>query len=870
MPLSVGTRLGPYEVVSALGAGGMGEVYRARDTRLDREVAVKIVPELFASDPERLVRFEREAKTLASLNHPNIAQIHGIEGADIVRALVMEYIDGEDLSQRIAQGPIPLDEALPIARQLADALEAAHERNIIHRDLKPANIKIRSDGTVKVLDFGLSKALDPRTSTPNLSQSPTFTSPATQLGVILGTAAYMAPEQAKGRAVDKRADIWAFGVVLFEMLAGRSPFSGETTTEVLAHIVSRDPDWNELPADTPAGVRRLLKRCLERDPKIRLRDIGDARFELIPRGDEPPAVAATTTRRPWLIPALAVALLAALLAAVAGWTIGGQRAPSTEPTRRFGLSGLSLLTDAYQTIALSPDGRHLAYRALGVDGIDRIFVRPLDAIEPQPVAGSDGGRLPFFSPDGTQLAFFAAGHLRRTTIGTGSPRVVVALRGTPLGGTWLDDGSIVFVDSVRGVMRVPGGGNAAETVRPADKGDVVTPWGLPGSRALLVAVRGGSESHVAVLSLADGSLRPLVSDAWAPAWSPATGLIFSQGESLVRLPFDVQRLTATGAAAPAVSGVRTRFSVQSRPFGLAADGTVAYVPVANGGSNLWSLAWVDRTGRESPIVDVGGNFDNPRLSPDGTHLAFRRPAPNCDLWSLDLTRGSTTRLTLEGDNHGPAWSEDGTRVTFTRNGEPPRLLSVAADGGAAEQVGDPRALAFLGRQDVHLTAWRSRSGDALVRTAEDTYAVSRNAEPKLLGHPAFEDAQAVFSPDGGHVAYASDESGRLEVYVQSYPGGAPRFQVSTEGGSEPVWARSGKELFFRQGRRLFVVDVATSAALALGRPKLLFTGNYLRGSLAANYDVSKDGTRFVMVKGPTSAGHDEIVVVLNAFPGAGR
>ena len=522
MALTTGARLGPYEIVAAIGAGGMGEVYRALDTRLDRDVAIKIVPELFAADHERLTRFEREAKTLASLNHPNIAQIHGIEGGDIVRALVMEFVDGEDLAQRIARGPISLDEALEIARQIADALEAAHERGVIHRDLKPANIKVRNDGTVKVLDFGLSKAMDPRVSTSDLAQSPTFTSPSTQLGVILGTAAYMAPEQAKGKIVDKRGDIWSFGVVLFEMLAGRSPFGGETVTDVLAHIVSRDPDWTLLPPQTPPQVLHLLKRCLERDPKRRLRDIGDARFEL----ERPPASAGSavtpTGRRIVLLGGIAAAALLAV-GMVAGWMIGRSDRPPPQPVRRFGLSRLSLVVDPWQSIAVSPDGRHLVYRGFGDDGIDRLFIRTLDRMDTRAIPGSDGGRLPFFSTDSTQLAFFSTGHLRRSDlVGGSSAQALVPLKGVPLGGTWMDDGSIVYVDSIVGLIRLRRGATTPEVVRSVDTGDSVTPWGLPGSRGVLLAVRVGTQSQISALSLGDGSLRTLVQDGWAPAWWWAT------------------------------------------------------------------------------------------------------------------------------------------------------------------------------------------------------------------------------------------------------------------------------------------------------------------------------------------------------------
>jgi hypothetical protein len=866
MPLTTGARLGPYEITAAIGAGGMGEVYRARDTRLERDVAIKIVSELFAADPERLARFEREAKTLASLNHPNIAQIHGIEGADIVRALVMEFVDGEDLAERLTAGPIPVPEAIAIARQIADALDAAHERGVVHRDLKPANIKVRDDGTVKVLDFGLSKAMDPRSSSAvELAQSPTFTSPATQLGVILGTAAYMSPEQARGKAVDKRTDIWAFGVVLFEMLAGRSPFAAETITDVLSKIVSADPDWSRLPADTPQPVRDLLKRCLERDPRRRLRDMGDVRFELerpvpAPAVQQPPAA-----RRSSLLPVAIAAAIALGAGVLAGWLLTRGDAAPPAKMRRFGLSGISLVEDGWQSVAVSRDARHIAYRAFGPDGLDRIYVRALEAIEPRPLAGSEGGRLPFFSADGSQVAFFAAGHLRRSPVGTGSPQAVLPLKGVPFGGTWMDDGSIVFIDSVSGLQRLPSGGTQSETLRGPEQGDIVTPFALPGSRALLLGVRAGTEARVGVFSLADRSLKIIAQDGWAPVWSPATGVIFSQGDTLVRLPFDAERLVVTGAAEPLPARLPTRFSVQMRAFGVADDGTIAYIPAPSAGSGLWEMVWVDREGRETTIADVGVTFDAPRLSPDGTRIVFRKPAPNCDLWSFDLERGVMTRLTLEGDNHGSVWMDD-RRVAFARTGEPARLLTVDAAGGHVQPLGDPSRLSFLHQRGAFLTSWSRQTGEFLVRSGADTYVVGRSGDAPRLGIGGFEDSHAVFSPDGRYVAYVSDESGRLETYIQPHPPSGPRLQVSMEGGTEPVWSRGGDELFFRQGRRLFAVEVRRDPSVSLGRPKLLFTSHHVTNSSVANYDVSRDGKQFVMIKGPAAQSHDEIVVLFGAFP----
>ena len=574
----------------------------------------------------------------------------------------------------------------------------------------------------------------------------------------------------------------------------------------------------------------LIKRCLERDPKRRLRDIGDARFdmEVAPAGT--PAAVQTRGR---LVPAIVIGAVTLALGLAAGWMVprGGSRTP--EPVRRFGLSGISPVMDAWQAVAVSPDGRSVAYRGFDADGVDRLFVRALDAMAPQPIAGSEGGRLPFFSPDSSEIAYFSTGHLRRSTLGTGSPQTVAPLTGIPLGGTWLDDGSIVFVDSIRGILRVARGATAAETLRRTDHGgDVVTPWALPGGRGILLGVRAGTASRVGLFSPTDGSMRILAENGWSPAWSPTTGLLFTQGTSIVRVPFDIDTLAPTGPAEPIVGDLRGRYAMQSRLFGVADDGTVAYVPAESAGPGVWSLVWVDRHGRETAIAGVDGILDTPRLSPDGTRIVFRKPAPNCDLWVYDIARAVTTRLTLEGDNHGSVWTPDSQHVLFTRVGDPPVLLSVAASGGAAQPVDNKSRLSSLNRRDISLTSWLPRTGELLVRAATDTYLIASATEPKLLGQAAFEDGQAVFSPDGSQIAYASDESGRLEVYVQPHPAGGQRTQVSSDGGSEPVWAPNGKQLFFRQGRKVLAVDVTPSATPPFGRPRLLFSGNYTSHNIA--------------------------------------
>jgi Tol biopolymer transport system component len=860
MPLNVGSRLGPYEITAPLGAGGMGEVYRARDAKLQRDVAIKVLPEIFADDPERLARFEREAKTLASLSHANVAHVYGVEESSGVRALVMELVEGDTLAERIAGGPISIDEALPIARQIVDALDAAHERGIVHRDLKPANIKLTPDGTVKILDFGLAIALDPsRSASGDAMNSPTFSMRATQMGTILGTAAYMSPEQARGKPVDKRADIWAFGVVLYEILTGRRLFEGEGVSDIVAAVLRAEPDWTRLPAGTPSSLRRLLARCLERDPKHRLRDIGDARAEL----DAPahiPGDRIVSRSRIWQT--IGLATVAALLGGVAAWLVAG-RTPSAapQPTRRFGLSGLSLAMDAGQSLSLSADGSVLAYRGAREDGVDRLYVRAMDSLQSVAVPGTEGGRLPFVSPDGRQLGFFSGGQVKRVMLAGGSPQTVASVRGVAMGGAWLDDGSIVVADSIVGILRIPQIGSP-ETILPTTDAETefATPWPLPGGRGMLLSLRKGDRFVVGVVSLADRKVDVIAENGWAPVWAPTGHVLFNEGESIFAVPFDAARLKMTGPSFPVLTNLRTRFSVQTRTFAVAPDGTLAYLPLETRGEGQWSLAWVDRQGRETPIGDIGVQTDTPRLSPDGRRVAFRKPAPNCDVWTYDLLRGTSTRLTLEGDNHGVVWAPDGARLAFARISQNTALLSVPAEGGATQAVSSAPT-----RNSVWPTSWSGPAGKVLVSISADIYEWAPGGEPRPLVRSAFDEAHPTFSPDGRSFAYVSNESGRSELYLQPYPGPGGRIQVSTHGGREPVWSRDGRELFFRMGRGLFVADVQTSPAVTVGRPRLLFSSDHMLGTNGANYDVSTDAKRFVMVKGPPQRTENEVVVVTHWF-----
>ena len=869
MALTAGTRLGPYEIAGPIGAGGMGEVYRARDTRLNRDVAIKVLPAVFGSDPERLARFEREAQVLASLNHTHIAQIYGIEAQGTAHALVMELVEGEDLAQRIARGPVPLDDAISIAKQLIDALEAAHERGIIHRDLKPANIKVRDDGTVKVLDFGLAKALDPvGGSGAQLMNSPTLTSPATQMGVILGTASYMSPEQAKGKAVDARADIWAFGIVLFEMLAGRAPFSGESTTEVLGAVVLTEVDWSLLPPATPGRVRELLRRCLAKDPRQRLRDIGDARFELTPAGETaaPPAA-----RRPGWWRAAAMFALGAVLAGGTTWLIARERTASPPRTKHFAVTALTPLTfDPYQALALAPDGSALVFRGRGADGVDRIFIRNFETQELRPIDGTSGGRLPFFSADGLWIGFFAGGELKKVAVGGGSPQTIASAR-NPMGGTWMDDGSIVFIgDLTVGVQRVSSSGGAPETVLPisATVNSVASPWALPGSQAVLLLMRGNQARHdVVALSLKDRKIHPVATDAYSPVWVPTGHVIFHQGESLVAVPLDRNTLEVTGAAFPVASGVGTRLSYQTRLFAVSGDGTLVYSPKSTAEDAGWALMSVNRNGQRTRITALDRPSDSPRLSPDGTRVAFRTPAPNCDVWVHDLQRGTTMRITKEGDNHGIVWRPDGERILVARvASRGTEILSLAADG-----TGDAESVATFSFESGAVPT--SLAGNVLL--VQDRFTQSSGMDiasiPVMGGKPvpvvnsAFDEAGAVLSPDAKLIAYVSNESGRNEVYLRSFAGQGQRVQVSTAGGTEPAWSPKGDELFFRNGRDLIAVSTAGGKP---ARAQVLFSSDeaFGFGALVANYDVARDGKSFLTMTGRQWK-DAEVAVVLNWFSG---
>jgi len=866
MPLTAGSRVGPYEITEAIGAGGMGEVYRARDTKLDRDVAIKILPDLFVDDPERLARFEREAKTLASLNHPNIAQIYGLEGTPL--ALVMELVEGEDLSARLTRGALPLSEVVPIARQIAEAVEAAHEQGVIHRDLKPGNIKVRADGTVKVLDFGLAKAVagDDSAAGGDAMNSPTLTARATQMGMIIGTAAYMAPEQAKGRPVDRRADIWAFGVVLYEMLTGKRAFVGEDISTTLAAVLMRDPEFGALPTDTPPALIGLVRRCLERDPKQRLRDIGEARVLLSdseamrsrPSAGATALPAASRSARPaWLL-----AGAAALAAIVFGglWLTGARPGASESveasleppPGTSFGVG-----------FALSPDGRRLVLQAVDDEsGVPALWLRELSSRTPTRLSGTEGGDLPFWSPDGAELGFFAEGKLKRVDL-QGSPPQVVCEAPSPRGGAWGPDGRIVFSGSFRlglEIVDAAGGTPAVLTALDESRGEKSHRWPvfLPdGEHILFVAqtAEAGARddaSTIEALSVQTGVRTVLVSANSSPLYSPAGFLLFWREGALRSQAFDAGSLTVSGTVFTVAAGVAFDSNELARAS-VAEDGTLVYQ--AGVATSRSSLVVVDRTGR--PLQTVADSIlteGGLALSPDGTRLAASiTPQGANDIWVYDLGRGTSGPLTFEsGGDMSPVWSADGIEVFYSNDDLNDGIVyRRRADGrGGPEEIARNPTGAGLEVFGVSRDSRWLVAGTGTDATAEDVmrYDIESGELMPVIATP-FADVMAVLSPDDRWVAYVSDQTGRDEVYVGAVSGDAGRWQVSLEGGVAPRWRADGRELYFvTPQQRLMVVEIEPGSTFRHSAPHELFAALFKTNSESRQwfYDVFPDGRRFVV------------------------
>ncbi len=954
MALVIGARLGPYEILAPLGQGGMGEVYRARDAKLNREVALKVLPDSFADDPERLARFQREAQVLASLNHPNIGGIYGLEDADGVRALVLELVEGPTLAEMLsgetalgvglsalgqprshvasqagmpgpkskAQSPepvrartqgLPLDEALPIARQIAEALEAAHERGIMHRDLKPANIKVKPDGTVKVLDFGLAKALGPAEAghyapdgsvrlQADLSQSPSITTPAaTRMGVILGTAAYMSPEQAKGKPLDKRTDIWAFGCVLYEMLTGKRAFEGEDVSDTLASVLKGEPDWDALPADAPPRLRTIVKRCLEKDRKARIPDISTVRFLMDePAASTAPAIGTAAdaeagskkSRRASRVWQATAALLAmtTIAGAAAWWSASRAIAPAV--TRFFvyppekstfvtsGRTSFSVAT----SVAISPDGSKLAFTARDASRKVLLWIRPIDSLTAQPLQSTEDASFPFWSPDSRFIGYFTPQKLLKIAAGGGPTQTLcntgIGSSGGTVnrGGTWSQDDTIVFSTGPgRTLSRVSSAGGQPSEFMHLANGQTTynSPWFLPDGRHFLFYATATSDDvagvYVGALDAAE-SKRLAGADTAAVYDSQSGHMLFVRQGTLLAQPFNLKTLALEGESFPIAERVESSLYPGIVAFSVSTNGILAYGVGAGTAAGL-QMAWFDRQGKQVEAVGPPGNYRGLDLAPDGKSVAAHRHDGNGgDIWVTDLSRSTTSRFTFDAsqENSSPIWSPDGTRIVYGsfRNGKSGLYQKLANNAGTEERLveSDATTLPVSWSPDGNLIVYQVQDP----KTFSDLWVLplSGDRKPSALLHTPFGKGFGQISPEGKWLAYQSTETGRSEVYVQPFPSGAGKWQISTNGGLLPRWRRDGRELFYPtqlSGGKMMAVDIKSSGStFEAGSPKELFdltpyinfniTHSGIRPGAGPyyTYAVSADGQRFLIPHPPSS------------------
>jgi serine/threonine-protein kinase len=841
MALAPSTRLGPYEILSPLGAGGMGEVYRARDPRMGREVAIKVSAERFTD------RFEREVRAVAALNHSNICQVYDV-GPNY---LVMELIEGPTLADRIAAGAVPLDEALAIARQIGDALEAAHERGIIHRDLKPANIKIKPDGTAKVLDFGLAKIAEQVAAAGSSEESPTVAMGATIAGQIMGTAAYMAPEQARGQVVDKRADIWAFGVVLCEMLTGRRLFEGETISDTLASVLMKEPDWKRV----SAKARRLLQRCLEKDPKRRLRDIADAWVLL----DDAPVQPARATRLPW-----AAAGAFATVSIVAIWAPWRGTVRPIEPaTTRLDLDlgpDVSLGRGIGSAVTLSPDGSQLVFVSQGQDGIPRLFTRRLDEPRAVQISGTQGADAPFFSPDGQWVGFFAQGKLKKTRVEGGEP-VPLCEANSGRGASWGEAGNIIAaLDAQAGLWQVPqeGGNATAITKLNTEVGENTHRWPqvLPGGNAVLfnssIVYGNYDEAEIAVLTLKDHRRKTLIQRAGLyPRYLASGHLLYVTKGTLFAVPFDLDRLEVRGAARRLME-VWSNPNLGSAQLDYSHTGTLVYR--SGGTEGLRTIQWLDETGKTVSLGFEPAFYLAPRFSPDGSHLSYIvSQGSSTDLWVLDLRRGIRTRVTTGQNAYNPVWSHDGQFMVFQAPGG---LYWTRADGaGKPQPLTRGKGLLFPncftpdGTQLIFSEEVPEGGADIRSVRVESRRGQVQADEPHLLLKTSAPLAFPTVSPDGGWLAYADAAGGSYEVYVRAFPDNGTKVQISSAGGTMPVWSQSEHELFYRtEDQRIMAAKyVVKGGAIIADPPRVWFRKQLVSVGLALNFDLAPDGKRFIVL-----------------------
>ena len=890
--LKKGTRLGDFEIVSLLGAGGMGQVYRARDTKLGRDVAIKVLPDEFTSDPERLARFEREARLLAALNHPHIGAIYGIEATDRGSALVLELVEGETLAERLRHGPMPLAEALVIADQIAEGLEYAHERGIVHRDLKPGNVKITPDGIAKVLDFGLGKLVIYETATVDEGELSTLTAAPTRGGVIIGTAAYMSPEQARGKPVDKRADIWAFGCVLYEMLAGIRPFPGRTATEMIAAILEREPEWGKLPVTTPEPARRLLARCLEKDPKRRLRDIGDARLDLEEARANPSQSdlrkTAVITRRT-AIAALAGAVAGTLATGIFSISRWRGAIPRTLTRFSFAIPEPDYLWATWASqLSIAPDGRRIAFMARPSFVPPHLYLRSFSDLECKLIKDVAVG-LTFFSPDGLWLGYFspAPPAIRKMPLRGGAPVTVWPRRAATgnAGASWGDDETIYFVSEIPGgMMSVPAAGGQPKEILKIDTGQgermLKYPCALPGAKAVLYTVATAEsesfdDAHIAAYSPRTGQKKVLVEGGTHPRYSRSGHLVYARNGKLLAVRFDPDRLQITGQPVTVLEGVLMSRNTGAANFDISARGDLVYA-AGNCEGGARTLYWVDRGGHAEKLPLPARSYLHPRISPDSRKLAIEIEGSNHDCYIYDFTSGVLSNITADGFSHWPLWSPDGKTIGY-RSGPMGhmRLWQVPADRSHAPA--QLPADGFTQNAESY-----SPDGRALAYTSTDPDSPSKivvvplqgDSKPQSLDDSKYAEGSPKFSPDGRWLAYCSNESGNPQVYVQVFPGPGPKTQVSNDGGTDPVWRRSGGELFYRNGDSMMAVPVSTASGFTAGRPQELWKGRYSQGMSSScgppglsssNYDVTADGKRFLMIKDDDqdSATSREIIVVLD-------
>ena len=880
MALDVGTCLGAYEITGTLGAGGMGEVYRATDTNLRREVAIKILPPAFASDADRIARFQREAEALAALNHPNIAQIYGLERSGETTALVMELVEGPTLADRIAEGPVPSDEALAIAMQIADALEAAQEQNIVHRDLKPANVKLKADGTVKVLDFGIATAPESAVVTSG-QRSPTLLTPAlTEVGVLLGTAAYMSPEQARGKAVDRRADIWAFGCVLYEMLTGQPAFGGEDVTTTLARVLEREANTTALPATLPSAVRHTIALCLEKDVKKRIADIRDVKLALEGTFESTPQSAAekeTVVRPLWrrVLPVAAALVVGAVGTGLPAWFLAR---PNIPKLARFDVTpdgGLSVMGSS-PSAAVSGDGQSIAYLAggNGTTGAKELRLRRLNQLGSVLLVAGTGIGSPFFSPDGTQIGFYTGRGgsilLERVSVQGGPTSTITKLPANLRGASWGADGTIIYgtEDTASGLWRVRAAGGTPEMLtKPEPKNGVVNHWWpeiLPGGKAVLFTMIGRSEqdSKIAVLSLATGKQRVLVRGGVSPHYSPTGHLLFGRAGTLFAVRFDAARLQVEGDPVPVQQGVLTKGNVGATEVSLASNGTLLYLSRPQTAVPQRHLVWVDDEGHETPVPLPPRAYDQVVLSPDGTHAALGIEG-NKSVWIADLNRGTLERLPADLGDQDPSilfFSTDGQRVASSaaRDGRQ-AIVWQAVDGtGAAKPL-----VTFDGSVTGVGSAPLSPDGKRFVPTVQRQNADlgivtvgDLKSYHDFLATPANEGCPAI-SPHGHWIAYCSDDTGTFQVYVQRFPEGGGRLAVSIKGGAYPHWSADGSVLTYVQSDGATAVGMMRVPVTGLevpkgsptfGTPKELFPYKYFFvGDGLSHFDMTADEKRFLMI-----------------------